>query len=41
MDHSAGAYVYDAKGQVRLYHRYNNGQGAQGLANDIRLLLAE
>jgi protein SCO1/2 len=41
MDHSAGSYVYDASGSVRLYHRYSNGQGAQGLANDIRLLLAE
>jgi len=40
MDHSAGAYVYDPQGRVRLYHRYSNGQAAQALANDIKLLLA-
>lgn len=37
MDHSAGSYVYDPQGRVRLYNRY--GSGAQALANDIRLLL--
>lgn len=37
MDHSAGSYVYDTKGQLRLYTRY--GSGAQLLANDIKLLL--
>ena len=37
MDHSAGSYVYDAKGQIRLYNRY--GSGAQALASDIKLLL--
>lgn len=39
MDHSAGSYVYDTKGRVRLYHRY--GSGAPALAADIRRLLAE
>ncbi len=39
MDHSAGSYVYDPKGRVRLYHRY--GSGAPALAADIRRLLAE
>lgn len=39
MDHSAGSYVYDTKGRVRLYHRY--GSGAQALASDIKRLLAE
>jgi len=38
MDHSAGSYVYDPQGRVRLYHRY--GSGAQALADDVRLLLA-
>jgi len=37
MDHSAGSFVYDTKGNVRLYTRY--GSGAQALASDIRLLL--
>ena len=37
MDHSAGSYVYDAKGQIRLYNRY--GSGAEALASDIKLLL--
>jgi protein SCO1 len=39
MDHSAGSYVYDAKGRIRLYHRY--GSGAQALATDVKRLLAE
>ncbi|WP_246100635.1 SCO family protein [Tepidimonas alkaliphilus] len=39
MDHSAGSYVYDTQGRLRLYHRY--GSGAQGLASDVRRLLAE
>ena len=37
MDHSAGSYVYDTRGRVRLYSRY--GSGADALASDIRLLL--
>ena len=37
MDHSAGSYVFDSKGRVRLYNRY--GAGAEVLASDIRLLL--
>ena len=37
MDHSAGNYVYDPKGRVRLYTRY--GSGPDGLTSDIRLLL--
>ncbi len=39
IDHSAGSYVYDANGQLRLYHRYNTG--AAGLASDIKRLLTE
>lgn len=39
LDHSAGQYVYDTKGQLRVYHRY--GQGPQALANDAKALLDE
>ena len=37
MDHSAGNYIYDTQGRLRLYNRY--GSGAEGLLGDIRLLL--
>ena len=37
MDHSAGCYVFDTQGKVRLYTRY--GSGAPALAADIALLL--
>ena len=37
MDHSAGSYVFDSKGRIRLYNRY--GGGPEVLASDIRLLL--
>ncbi len=37
MDHSAGSYVYDPKGNIRLYSRYGND--SQGLTSDFRLLL--
>jgi protein SCO1/2 len=37
MDHSAGSYVYDPKGKLRLYTRY--GSGAALMAGDIKLLL--
>ncbi|MDP3654200.1 MAG: SCO family protein [Rhodoferax sp.] len=39
MDHSAGSYVYDTKGQLRLFTRY--GSAAQGLTADIQQLLKE
>jgi protein SCO1 len=39
MDHSAGSYVYDPQGRVRLYHRYNSGP--QLLADDLKKLLDE
>ncbi len=39
MDHSAGSYVYDTQGRVRLYHRY--GSGAPALAGDVKKLLGE
>ena len=39
MDHSAGSYVYDTAGRLRIYHRY--GSGAQALTADVRTLLAQ
>ena len=39
MDHSAGSYVYDTKGQLRLYTRY--GSGVAALTGDIRQLLEQ
>ena len=38
MDHSAGSYVFDPQGRVRLFVRY--GLGAQPLAADIAQLLS-
>jgi protein SCO1 len=38
MDHSAGLYVFDTQGRVRLYARH--GIGAELLTQDIRRLLA-
>ena len=38
MDHSAGSYIFDPKGRVRLYNRY--GTGVQALADDVKRLLA-
>jgi protein SCO1/2 len=37
MDHSAGSYIYDPAGHLRLFSRY--GSGPQALADDIRVLL--
>ncbi|WHZ10622.1 MAG: SCO family protein [Burkholderiaceae bacterium] len=37
MDHSAGCYVYDPQGRLRLYLRY--GADPQAIASDVRLLL--
>ena len=39
MDHSAGSYVYDPAGRLRVYHRY--GSGTQALAADVKALLSE
>jgi len=39
MDHSAGSYIYDTKGQLRLFTRY--GSGVQALTSDIQQLLKE
>jgi protein SCO1/2 len=37
MDHSAGTYLFDTAGRLRLFAQY--GQGAQSLLHDIQLLL--
>jgi protein SCO1/2 len=37
LDHSAGSYIFDPQGRVRLYSRY--GSGTAGLAADAQLLL--
>jgi protein SCO1 len=39
IDHTAGSYIFDAKGQVRLFTRY--GGGAEALKHDLQLLLAQ
>lgn len=39
VDHTAGSYVFDAQGRIRLFTRY--GSGAKALADDLKLLLAE
>ena len=39
MDHTAGSFVFDAKGRVRLFTRH--GGGAPALLQDLKLLLAE
>lgn len=38
MDHTAGSYVFDPKGNIRLFVKH--GQGPQNLAHDIKLLLS-
>lgn len=37
LDHSAGTYIYDPAGKLRLYASY--GQGVDALVSDIRILL--
>ena len=39
VDHSAGTYILDPEGRLRLYVRY--GEPAEGIAEDLKLLLAE
>lgn len=38
MDHTAGSFVIDPSGRVRLFERY--GDGGEALSNDIKSLLA-
>jgi protein SCO1/2 len=37
MDHSAGSYIFDGAGRVRLYHRY--GSPTAGLVSDVKALI--
>jgi protein SCO1/2 len=37
MDHSAGSFIFDPEGRLRLYVSY--GQGAEVFAHDLRRLL--
>ncbi len=39
MDHTAGSYVFDMQGRIRLFTRY--GTGGEALLHDLKLLLAE
>jgi protein SCO1/2 len=39
MDHTAGSYVFDGHGRVRLVSRY--GSGADTLVHDLKQLLDE
>jgi len=38
VDHTAGTYLFDTKGQVRLFERY--GSGVEALNADVKALLA-
>jgi protein SCO1/2 len=39
VDHTAGSFVFDRAGRIRLFTRY--GSGAEGLRSDLQRLLAE
>ena len=39
MDHSAASYIYDPKGNLRLYSRY--GSGVPALVSDVQALLKQ
>jgi protein SCO1/2 len=39
MDHSAGTYIFDTQGRLRVYVSY--GQGPEVFAHDIALLLQQ
>jgi protein SCO1/2 len=39
MDHTAGSYIFDTQGRIRLFTRY--GSGAESLTHDLKLLLAQ
>jgi protein SCO1/2 len=38
MDHTAGSYVFDKNGKVRLFLRH--GQGAAPIVHDLKQLLS-
>jgi len=37
MDHTAGSYVFDKEGRIRLFLRH--GQGSAPIAHDLKILL--
>jgi len=37
VDHTAGSYVFDPAGNLRLYIKH--GQGAEPIAHDLKILL--
>jgi protein SCO1/2 len=39
MDHTAGSYIFDTQGRIRLFTRY--GSGAEALTHDLKLLLTD
>jgi protein SCO1/2 len=39
MDHTAGSYVFDPQGRIRLFVRH--GQGAEPIVHDLKLLLSQ
>ena len=39
MDHTAGSYIFDPQGRIRLFTRY--GGSSDALQHDVKLLLAE
>jgi protein SCO1/2 len=39
MDHTAGSYIFDTQGRIRLFTRY--GSGAEALTHDLKILLAQ
>ena len=39
MDHTAGSYIFDKQGRIRLFTRH--GGGAEALQHDVKLLLAD
>jgi protein SCO1/2 len=39
VDHTAGSYVFDTQGRIRLFVRH--GQGTEPIVHDLKLLLAE
>jgi protein SCO1/2 len=39
MDHTAGSYIFDPQGRIRLFVRH--GQGPEPIAHDLKILLSE
>ncbi len=39
MDHTAGSYVFDTQGRIRLFLRH--GQGPDGIVHDLKILLKQ